>query len=81
MNFEKLFTLVDTLIGDISTFEGLAFTLDNGVLVVDYYETGFEDDFMFICDFIYNDESTEPVSFAAKGIQELKEQFEYYVLQ
>jgi len=80
MSFDKLFTTIDSLIGDVATFKGLAFSFEHGILIVDVYETGYEDDFLFVCDFIPRDEE-EPVSFAAKGIEELKDQLEYYVLQ
>lgn len=79
MLLEKLFNIIDGLVGKEATFKGLAFSFENGVLVVDIFSTGYDDDYMFICDFIPHDESLEPVSFAAKGIGELKDQIEYYV--
>lgn len=81
MRFDKLFTIIDSLIGDVATFKGLTFSFEHGILIVDMYETGYEDDFLFVCDFIPRDEEEEPVSFAAKGIVELKDQLEYYILQ
>ena len=81
MSFDKLFITVDNLVGDIATFKGLTFNFDNGVLVVDTFTTGHDEDFMYVCDFIPQDEYLEPVSFAAKGVEELKEQIEHYVLQ
>lgn len=80
MNFTKLFTLVDGIIGDISTFKGLTFALDSGVFVIDLYRTGEEGDTgMFICDFTPHN-AIEPISFAAKGIEELKEQISHYIM-
>lgn len=77
MTFEKLFEIVDYFLGSRANLKGLTFELDNGVLIVDYFDTGHENDFMFICDYIPNE--GEAQSFAAKGLDELKEQFEYYL--
>lgn len=76
--FDKLFTFVDSVIGEKATFKGLTFTLELGVLIVDFFETGFDNEVMIICDYIADAEDVEPVSFAAKGIAEFKEQIEYY---
>lgn len=78
MNLNSLFNLVDNLLGDISTFRGLTFDLDHGVFIIDIL-TMEEDGNMYLCDFIPHGE-TEPVSFAAKGDQELKDQISHYVL-
>lgn len=80
MDFNKLFEIVDRLVGDIATFKGLSFDFEHGTLVIDYYDTGYKGEIMFVCDFTPRFEG-EPISFAAKGIDELKLQFSELVLE
>lgn len=80
MDYNKLFEVVSSLVGDISTFEGLLFDFEHGTLVVDYYDTGYKGEIMFVCDFTPLFEG-EPIRFAAKGIDELKLQLSELVLE
>lgn len=80
MNFDKLFNLVDGLIGDIATFRGLTFSMEQGIFTIDLYDSGVGSLPTFICDFTPHN-AIEPISFAAVGVEELKEQISHYVLQ
>lgn len=80
MSFDNLFNLVDALIGDIATFRGITFNLDHGMFTIDVFGGETEDRVMFLCDFVPHN-STEPVSFAACGVDELREQIALYVLE
>jgi len=79
MGLDNLFKIVDSLAGDVASFKGLLFTTDNGLLIIDVYETGRVAESFFLCEYASYDESIEPISFAAVNIDELKEQLEYYL--
>lgn len=38
MGLDKLFELLDGLLGESATFQGLTYTLDHGVAVIDFVE-------------------------------------------
>jgi hypothetical protein len=80
MNFDRLFQLVDGLIGDIASFRGLTFNMEHGVFTIDLFDSGVGNDPAFICDFVPHN-AIEPISFAAVGVDELKEQIQHFVLQ
>lgn len=80
MSFEKLFELVDGLIGDKATLRGMTFTLDGGLLTIDTYTAHNPDELVFICDYTPNN-AVETHSFSATGVDELKDQIEYFILK
>lgn len=81
MTFDKLFTVLDDLIGDIATFCGLTFRFEHGDLTVDLFIEGTEgEEPMYICDFKKSGSTEEPIYFAAKGLEELKEQISHHAL-
>lgn len=78
MNFTTLFNIVDGIIGESSTFKGLTFLLDDGVLTVDLFESGIVGgDVSFLCEFVPHN-APYPISFAAVNVDELREQIEHY---
>lgn len=79
MNFNNLFIIIDNMLGDIATFKGLSFEFDHGMLVIDYFDLGLKDNFTFICEF-HNYDTDSVEYFAAVDLEELREQFEHYVL-
>ena len=79
MSFQKVFEVVDKIVGDVTIFKGLTFALDEGILTVDVFLDN-ADDRMYICEFTpYN--ALEPLAFAAKGEVELKEQINAHIRQ
>jgi hypothetical protein len=81
-NLTNIYNMVGTVAGDKATFDGLAFNFDSGYLLVDFYDEGTgHNDAMLICHFIPHDLTKETETFAAKGIEELREQIEHYILK
>lgn len=81
MDLNKIFELIDGLLGANTTFQGLSFELDHGILIIDFVqeiEYPLENGDMdivsgFIIDFVpFNDESPKSYfAFDEEGVKEI----------
>lgn len=89
MDLNKLFELIDGLLGDIGTFQGLSFSLPNGILIIDFVK-GVEYELAdgstdivdgFVLDFVPFDELLTPVSYLAFDEAGLKYLISEFILE
>lgn len=84
MNLDALFSFIDSLLGDIATFQGLAFTLEHGFLIIDTvtdYEYEGEIVNGFIIDFAPYDELQSPGSYFALDEEGVKAIISDFILE
>ncbi|MGG1263823.1 hypothetical protein [Brevibacillus laterosporus] len=89
MNLDSLFTIIEGLIGDISVFQGLAFYLEHGVMVIDYVKdfeyplVGDDVDIVdgFIIDFVPFNELQDPTSYFALDEEGIKAIISDFILK
>lgn len=81
---EKLFELVDGLIGDIAVFQGLQFNLAHGIMVIDTingYEYEGEIVDGYIIDFVPFDDLQEPATYFALDDEGVKYIISEFILE
>lgn len=89
MKLNELFELVDGLVGDLATFQGLQFNLPHGIMVVDtvsdyaYVLDNGEVDHLsgFVVDFAPLDELQSPATYFAPDTEALKYIISEFILE